>query len=474
MKIHPISRCLQQHLIAIFVLALAQSGWSTELPRYFGLTILHTNDIHGHLFPVAYPQDGKMVPDVGGAARRATLVREIKADSRNPVLVMDAGDLFTRGPISDQNGVPDFDVANTIPYDVMTLGNNEFAEGQHVMFDRIKQARFPIVTANVFFKSSGKPIVPTYRIFDYYGVKIGVFGLTAPRVAGYSQAEGLEVRDPIEAAKIIVPVLREQADFVVALTHIGYDLDRKLAAVVPGIDVIIGGDSHTWLPQPTLVADSSYTNPAFYIGGTLVCQDGEWGVCVDELVLRLRRSEGHRYRVMSYSAKLIDVDSSIPSAPDVDKLLDRYTKPLQKELAHLDQEVLLADAPAWMARCFREVAGTQIGATNIWTIEEGLSSGSVTELDIRKTCPFQRSHLIRLVVTGKQLKGLIAKSEVEVSGAQLRDGQLYVGEEKASDDQTYSLSIAGFNDEALKDAKQTDSGISIQEAVVKYINSKKS
>lgn len=476
MEIRPIARCLRQTLIVISMLAIiatSQSGWSAELPRYFGLTILHTNDIHGHLFPVTYLQDGKVIPDVGGAARRATLIRGIKADSRNPVLAMDAGDLFTRGPLGDQNGVPDFDVMNAIPYDVMTLGNNEFVGGQHILFDRIKQARFPIITANVFFKSSGKPIIPPYRIFDYYGVKIGIFGLTAPRVAGYSQAEGLEVRDPIEAARNIVPDLREQADFIVALTHIGYDMDRKLAAEVPGIDVIIGGDSHTWLPQPTLVADSSYTNPAFYIGGTLVCQDGEWGKCVDELFLRLRRSEGHRYRVMSYSAKLIDVDTSIPSAPDVDKLLDCYTKSLRKELVYLDQGFSRTEAPGRMARCFREIAGTQIGAAHIWTIEEGLSSGSVTELDIRKMCPFWRSHLVSLIVTGKQLKDFIIEGEAEVSGAQLRDGQLYVGEKKASDDRTYSLAIAGFNTQVLKNIKRTDLGLSIQESVVKYIHSEK-
>ena len=477
-------------IILCFLLlhTLVSAAWGTELPRYMGLTILHTNDIHGHLFTLDYYDndfDGANIhlQDVGGAARQATLIRQLKTTSPYPVLVMSAGDVFTRGPISFLHGTPDFDVMNAVPYDVMTLGNNEFeggegAAGQRVLFDRIKQARFPVVSANVFYKSSGKTIVPPYKIFDINGVKIGVLGLTAPRVASYSTAEGLDVSDPIAVAKTIVAELQQKADFIIALTHIGYDSGKKacdlqLAEQVPGIDVIIGGDSHTWLRQPTLVREGKDSDSAFYVGGTIVNQAGESGVAVDRIDLRLRRAEGHRYRVMSYSAKIINVDSTAAPADDVIALLGRYTKSLQNVVGRLSKDVSKAEMGDWLARCLQETAGTQIGMAFKVTIEGGLKAGPVDSLALRRMFPFKKE-LLKATATGKQLKDFIAAWKTAawnpfLSGARMLNGELYIGDEKAVETQSYTVAVEDFWGIRRSGAELAPTDLTIWDAITKYL-----
>lgn len=437
--------------ITICLALLQGAAWSTEPPRYLGLTILHTNDIHGHLFPLDYYDDQHAgsnihLKDVGGAARQATLIRHVKTTSPYPVLVMSAGDVFTRGPIGYMHGQPDFDVMNAIPYDVMTLGNNEFEggdgdAGQQVLFDRIRQARFPVLSANVLYKSTGKTIVPPHKIFEIDGVRIAVFGLTAPRVANYSTSKDLDVQDPIAVAKTTVAELRDKADFVIALTHIGYNGDLELAKQVPGIDVIIGGDSHTWLKEPTLVAGAE-GNPAF-VDGTIVNQAGEWGLTVDELDLRLRRAEGHRYRVMSYSSKIIDVDSSYAPAPDIAAILNRYTAPLRGVIATLDKDIPKPEMGNWLAQCLMETAGVQIGVTIQNPIECGLKAGVVTKLSLRQVYPSE-TKLLKGRITGKQLKDFVTKSRPFLAGAKLVDGELYVGDGKVVDTVNYTIAVDDF------------------------------
>ncbi len=294
----------------LFVLVFASGPAVGAGAETIEITILHTNDIHGHLLPFSYDKLGKPEKNVGGAARRAALIRKIRKKSEHPVIVMDAGDLFARGKM---NGQLDFDVLNATPYDIMTLGNNEFkgADGQKgldILMARIKQAKFPIVCANLFDRATNRPLVPPYTIINAGGIRIGVIGLTAPRVATYPQAKTLIIPNPAETAKLLVPKLREQCDFVIALTHIGYPFDIQLAATVPGIDVIIGGDSHTRTTKPTVVKE------------TIICQAGEWGVFLGRLDLKLK-PEGKRYVVDSHAGKLISINSSLGTAKDIEQIL---------------------------------------------------------------------------------------------------------------------------------------------------------
>ena len=295
------------------------------------LTILHTNDVHGMLMPFDYEALGMSEKSVGGAARRATLIRELKKEIKNPTIVMDAGDVFARGPWEHLLGVPDIEAMNMVPYDIMALGNSEFytisnSNTRTVLLDRIRQAKFPIVSANVFDKATGKTIVPAYKVLTFKELRVGILGLTTQKVASYPQAQSFEVRNPVDVAKQIVPELKDKCDFLIALTHIGYPADAALATAVPQIDLIVGGDTHTWVFQPTLVSSNNRTYEPWEVGGTIVVQDGEWGKCVGRIDLKLRKSQDNRYRAAAYSGKLIDVDSSIEPARDVEDMLKRHLK----------------------------------------------------------------------------------------------------------------------------------------------------
>lgn len=462
--------------LAVALLLVAAPACCAGQPRYLGLTILHTNDIHGHLFPFDYDALGKQESQVGGAARRAALIRQLKGSSANPVLVMDAGDVFTRGPLSDLKGVVDFEVMNAVGYDIMALGNNELKgapglEGRKIMFDRIRQARFPVVSANVFDQATGKTIVPEYEIFELGELKVGVFGLTAQRVAAYDQARGLDVRDPVAAARRVVAELEGRCNLIVALTHVGYPVDLEIAAAAPQIDVIIGGDSHTWLFDPTVVSSGPGVRPDWSVGGVLVCQAGEWGKAVGKLDLSLRLDSNGRYRVMGYSGKLIDVDSSIEPAADVERIVWKHAKPYLRVGGRLREPVPKAEAPGWVAQRLLEASGAQVAAAPSAGIENGLPAGDVTYLDVRKMFPFVNEVVI-ISVTAKQIVDFAAQADVGLAGARVAAGKLYFGDSAADDDAPYTLAVEDYYAGAypsLAAAVPKPTGLSTRDIVTEYI-----
>lgn len=463
-------------LCALIALCLPQTLYSAEQPQYLDLTILYTNDVHGHLFPFDYNGVGENETEVGGAARRAALIRQMKSAIEHPALVMDAGDVFQRGPLDDLRGVPDIEVMNAVPYDIMTLGNNEFRgalgiEGQKVILDRVTQAKFPIISANVVYRNTGKTMLSPYKILDCKGLRVGVFGVTAQRTGVYEQAQGLEFLDPIAAAKSMVLELKDKSDFIVALTHIGFPLDLELAMSVPEIDVIIGGDSHTWLFEPQLIQHEDPNSRTNLIGGTIVCQDGEWGKTLGKLDLKLRLSSDSRYKVSNYKGELVKVDSSITPAKDIEDILSHHTKPYIRSIGKLKKAVPKSEAAAWVAECMRKAAGAQIGIEPNAAIENGLKAGNVSYLDVRKMFPWVNP-LVKVKVSGKQLNIFAFEKDSGIAGAQLRDGMLFFNNKAVSDNAVYTLAVEDYyarNSSALAGLKLQPIGLTTREAVIKYI-----
>jgi 2',3'-cyclic-nucleotide 2'-phosphodiesterase (5'-nucleotidase family) len=334
---------------------------------------------------------------------------------------MDAGDVFARGPVArEYHGEPDFEAMNIIPYDVMTIGNNEFKgadgpEGQQILRERIKQARFPMVCANVLDQATGKPLVPPYVIFEAAGRKIGVFGLTAPRAAEYDQTKGLLIGDPIAAAREMVRELSEKADVIILLSHLGYPLDQMLASQVRGIDLIVGGDSHTWVDKP-YVARAEGNPQAFWVGGSVIVQDGEFGSRLGRVDLYLRRSTGHDYQVMSVKGELVPVTAKTPDIASVDKMLKPYLRPFQKVVGNLDQPVPKEKAAAWTAEAMRTLLKTDVGVHSLSGIDTGLPAGPVTLYNLRGVYLFDNKVVV-LRLTGAQLSDLLRQTECAAVGA---------------------------------------------------------
>lgn len=216
------------------------------------LTILQTSDVHSRIEPIS--QKGDANYGKGGFARRSTYIGQCRAE--NPqVLLFDCGDISQGSPYYNFfKGEIEVKLMNAMKYDAMTIGNHEFDFGMENMARIFRMAEFPIVCANYDLSATVlKDIVKLYVILDRYGLKIGVFGLGA-KPEGLIQAdkcEGVVYHNPIEVSDRTVRLLKEQGcDIVVCLSHLGIEADRQLAARTQGIDVILGGHSHTFMEKP--------------------------------------------------------------------------------------------------------------------------------------------------------------------------------------------------------------------------------
>ncbi len=228
------------------------------------LTILHTNDVHSRLEP--FGADGGKFAGQGGVAARATLIDTIRAQEAN-VLLLDAGDIFQGTPYFNlYKGEPEMKAMSMMRYDAGTMGNHDFDAGIEGFAAQLPHANFPILIANYdFTKTPLEGKTKPYLIIKKAGLKIGVFGLgiqlkgLVPENA-YGSTQYIE---PIQIARSISEKLRrrEGCDFVICLSHLGYHYDfnkvsdKILAKETDFIDLIIGGHTHTFLDQPTVLTN---------------------------------------------------------------------------------------------------------------------------------------------------------------------------------------------------------------------------
>lgn len=223
------------------------------------LTVLHTNDMHSRIDP--FPDNAKRHAGMGGMSRRASLIKQIRNEG-NEVLLLDAGDVFQGTPYFNFfEGALEFQLMSKMGYDAMTLGNHDFDAGLEGLIKQLPKANFDVINANYEFKNSAlKERVKPYRIFDKGPLKIGVFGigieldgLVLPSLYGDTVHH-----DPIETAKEMAQELRSKGcHFVICLSHLGNSYvnpkktsDEVLAQKVDGVDLILGGHTHTFLPKP--------------------------------------------------------------------------------------------------------------------------------------------------------------------------------------------------------------------------------
>ncbi|MBD1398428.1 metallophosphatase [Pontibacter sp. JH31] len=226
------------------------------------LTILHTNDQHSRIDP--FPDDGRRYGGMGGMARRATLIDSIRQQEPN-VLLLDSGDIWQGTPYFNFfEGELEYKLMTQMKYDAATLGNHDFDIGLEGLQKQLPLAGFPFLTANYdFSKTILKNRFQPYKAFEKQGIRIGIFGLGI-------ELEGLVSKkmygetiylDPVEKAREMVQALREKekCHLVVCLSHLGYSYntekidDRKLAQQVSGIDLILGGHTHTFLEKPEVL-----------------------------------------------------------------------------------------------------------------------------------------------------------------------------------------------------------------------------
>ena len=224
------------------------------------LTILHTNDTHSHIFPV---NNGKY-KGFGGMAQRAQLIKDIRKDNRN-VLLLDAGDIFQGTPYFNFfGGEVEYKLMSRMKYDAVTLGNHDFDNGIEGLNKQLKHASFDFINSNYDFNNTVlKNKIKKYRVFVKDNIRIGVFGLgiELEGLVPEKLYDGIVYKDPIRNANYYSSLLKdkEKCNLVVCLSHLGlkYDTNKisdiEIAKKTKNIDVIIGGHTHTFLEKPILI-----------------------------------------------------------------------------------------------------------------------------------------------------------------------------------------------------------------------------
>ena len=379
------------------------------------VTILHTNDTHAHLESF----EPFKQPLQGGVARRYTLIEQIRAEGGN-VILLDAGDVFQGTLYFNQyQGQADLYFMNAMGYDAMCVGNHEFDSGPAVLAAFIDGAEFPVISANIDVSAeptlAGK--IPAYTVLDVAGEKIAVFGLTTEDTPILSSpGPNVIFKDPISSAEATVDELEAQGiNKIIALTHLGYSRDLDLAAAVEGIDVIVGGHSHTLLgdmegaegPYPTVVT-SPAGEPVLVV--TAKC----WGSYLGRLDVTFT-AEGV---VETYGGAPIFIDESIPENPEMAAKLAEYAAPIEELKAtvigqtavDLDGERehvrtmetnlgnLICDAMLWRTAADNTVIAIQNGGG----IRASIPAGDVSLGQVLEVLPFGNT-IVNFDLTGAEI-----------------------------------------------------------------------
>ncbi len=335
-------------LFNVHVFSAVSSNTESVQEGEIFFTILHTNDEHSSLIPHSPAVDNHPElenPSIGGYARLATQIKQIrkeKAVLAEPVLLVSAGDFMGGTAFSwliPEGLAVELAIKQFLGYDAVTVGNHEYDYGTDVLTRYLEQAGYPkaheltaVLAANTLVDEEHpimqKGLFKKYHIITMNnGLKVGFFGIIGKdAISVASDPKPFTFEEQEEAARAAVQALRKQGvDLVIAISHSGEDEDSILAEAVSGIDVIIGGHSHTALVEPITV------------GNTIIVQAGAYLKYLGRLELayqpvtgelRVRNEEkGHTF--------LIPLDSSVPQDPDLVAMIEDFTQTLNQLVTRL-------------------------------------------------------------------------------------------------------------------------------------------
>ncbi|MDD5657085.1 MAG: bifunctional UDP-sugar hydrolase/5'-nucleotidase [Elusimicrobia bacterium] len=433
----------------------------------FKVSILHTNDSHSWVMPrpAAFYEPNPARP-IGGAAVLAAYVKGVKG----PKLVLDAGDWFQgtpEGAVDD--GLALAPILNAVGYDAMAPGNHEFDYGQKNLLAMTRALSAPVLCANVYRADGTRlPGLRPWLIKEVAGVKIGLFGLLIPRMKDLAFPEhiqGLAFRSPMEEAREVVAELRRQgATVVIALTHLGveapsgpaFEGDQTLAAGVPGIDLIVGGHSHTVLREP--IRDATH--------GTLIVQAGSELTRVGLAVLEIDQDSK---KVVSASARLVDlwpdeIGSDPGAAAAVGRLVDEVRRVYDAVIATAAVPLTRGGAGEsslgdWLTDCGRAWAGADLALQNGGGIRADIAAGPVTLRDLFGVMPFD-NRMVKVTMRGRDVRGMLERGLGGARVAQISGAKISFRRQAPAGRRLESVSVAG---------KPLDDGALYTVATVDYL-----
>ncbi len=402
-------------LLAVWcVLAWAIPG-NLQASQAVPITILHMNDLHGHILPYldkTIREDKK----VSGAATFAAIIQQERARNPAGTLLLSAGDMFQGTPISNVfKGEPVIEVMNALQFDAMALGNHELDWGRDALQQLRTAARFPFLAANISSTGGGglegaRP----YVLVSRHGVKMAVIGLITAEAAYSTKPTHVADLSFLEPAAVLPELIKrargEGAGLVIVLSHLGLDADEELARKVSGIDVIVGGHSHTAVTDPVR------------INSTIIVQAGYYGIYVGVLGLEVdpKTSKIVRYTTRDVLRPVV-ADEHAPADSNIAALVERYNNEIKAEFARVvgKSEVDLVRQPMaesnvgnLIADAIREAGAADIGFQNGGGIRADLPAGDVTLEELYTLLPFDN------VVVTMTLKGEQVLELLEASGDQ--------------------------------------------------------
>lgn len=281
--------------------------WSEAASKEIRLTILHTNDVHSRIEP--FPMDGSRYQGLAGVARRSSLIRKIRQEE-SQVLLVDSGDMFQGTPYFNMfEGKLELELMSKLGYEAGTFGNHEFDNGISGLVKHLDKAKFPFLTANYDFKGTaleGK--TQEYTIIQKGSLRIGLtgVGIDIEGLVDPNNYKGMRYLDPIPVVNRVAKMLKEEkkCDLVIVLSHLGYKYDDdqvsdlRLAAGTDHVDIILGGHTHTFLDAPTRVKNLRNEE-------VLINQMGFAGIRLGRLDVIFNKSTGKK-RVIAQHYKIDD------------------------------------------------------------------------------------------------------------------------------------------------------------------------
>lgn len=361
------------------------------------LTVLHTNDTHAHLLPYG-PKDAGGDPMWGGMARLATVIG-MNRMSGGDILLVDAGD-FSVGDFMFQKylSIPELTLMTALGYDAIALGNHEFDLYTSTLMFELSEAGFPnpgtaVLCANLDI--TGEPglgyFVQPYTIKDYGSLKVGLIGFLTEAANDLSNPSPVIVQPALPEAQGWVDSLHTLGcDLVFVVSHLGFDYDQLLASSVTGIDLIIGGHSHTEVPGPV------------QIGNTIILQAGEFGHYLGKLTLTLTGSA-----IDAWTYELQPIDATVPPEPTTAAMLaslkagveadPRFGPVYSDDIATAGIDLtknmgtgLFKDTPLgnMIADAFRDETGTDIALQPQGFTAATIYQGPVRGADIFQAVPY--------------------------------------------------------------------------------------
>jgi 5'-nucleotidase / UDP-sugar diphosphatase len=373
------------------------------------LTLLYTNDIHGHLTAWTGWEGDLKGKTIGGLGRLAGAIAEAKKEAKE-ALLLDAGDLLGDSLIADlTEGKAMVEALNFLGYDAMSIGNHEPDFGTAVLRQRMQDATFAVLAANLIERKGSEPFAQPYLIKKVSGLSVGILGLAYPKTPWTTAAKNVsdvEFQEPVPAVSHYLPQMRRDgADIIVVLSHLGLEGDKTLAKKIEGINVIVGGHSHNRMHR------------AEEVGDTLIVQAGAHGSDLGRLDLTIEQG---KITANVCTLTLLDHDK-VKADEAAERLLNRLLDPYRTEL-----DEVIGQAADWLVRAqtlagqearkrdeespidslFADILCEQTGADVALLpgvgYGVGIATGPITAAHLRQLVPHE-GKVVTMRLTGTQI-----------------------------------------------------------------------